>query len=148
MPMVVKTMKVVSVAIDGSPEWKVPHTHLKTVDDDDFVKLDPMDFGLIKLILHGVDGVAIKSAERPSLRNLDGYIELMKSRNDLQASEFNDGEPPSAETRGFAALVGSTAVKQRTPKKSKRCDNKEGDSSVFATTIPDCDEQVATNASR
>ncbi len=140
--MDIKTVTTYTLSLDGSPEWQVTSDDVKTIEDEQFVRFAPRDLPLIKLVVHGVDGLPkILSKDRPTLSNIDGYKLLLNARNALQAKEF---EPDNA---GLMALFGPIVSSQSTPKKHKKHKVESDVNAVFDVPLPD-DERVCVRMIR
>ena len=85
--MAVSLEWIVQISASGNV-WK---PKVVTVGSDSCARLDQVDFGLVSLIA-GVAGIkGLKFKQRPSLCNIDGFVELKDARNKAQADEIDPG---------------------------------------------------------
>ncbi len=101
----------VTVSMGGKCTWKVKPCDLVTVDGQSFVKLKPHDYGFIRLVC---EGALSKLPANPTLAGCDGYIQLVKNRNEQQAAALTSNagaeslfgpqaDPPAAKRQRISA---------------------------------------------
>jgi hypothetical protein len=91
---------------------KVWKPKLITVDQTECIKLSPAEPGLCSIIASMAE-LNVSTSARPTLRNVDGFVELKRKRNLAQASELIEA-PASSKRRLF-----NTTADEDTPPKKK-----------------------------